>query len=129
MFEELLHYRSCSFSILFNMQIVVKTLTGKSIILEVEETNTIRNIKELIQKKGNISVDQQHLIFDGKQLEDDRMLQYYQIRKDSVIHLVVRSAIPKPKTNNEVVPQSIFTTVRLFFQELFNSIFRIFGRN
>lgn len=111
------------------MQIVVKTLTGKTLLLDVEETDTVSNVKTLIQKKGNVPSDQQHLVFDGKQLEDDRTLEYYQIRKESVLHLVIRSTMASPVETNEVIPQSIFTTIRIFFQELFNSIFRIFSGN
>lgn len=72
------------------MQIFVRTLNGSSVTLEVDSTTTISEVKTKVQEKAGILPALQRLIFEGKQLEDDKTLDDYSIQKDSTLHLVQR---------------------------------------
>ena len=71
-------------------QVIVRTLTGKEITLDVEETDTVLLLKTKIQEREGIPPAQQRLIFSGTQLEENKTLAFYNIRKDATIHLILR---------------------------------------
>lgn len=77
----------------FGMQIFVKTPTGSTITLEVEPTDRIEDVKEMIQDKEGFLLVEQVLVFAGKTLEDENTLQDYNVQKESTLHLLLRLKI------------------------------------
>jgi len=77
-------------SIRGGMQLFVKTLTGKTVSIEVEEGESIEDVKAKIAEKEGIPPEQQRLIFGGQQLQDQKTLQDYDVGDDATLHLVLR---------------------------------------
>jgi len=69
-------------------QIFIKTLTGKVIILDVKDADTIRNVKAKLQDKEGVSPDQQRLLLLGRQLKDECTLHHYNIHEESTVDLI-----------------------------------------
>lgn len=82
------HDSTFSFNKDTEMQVCMKTLTGKTIALEVKSGDAIKKVKANVQDKEDTSPDQQHLIFVGNQWEDGRTLNN-NIQQESTLHLVL----------------------------------------
>lgn len=73
-----------------SMQLFVKTLSGKTISVEVEETDRIEDVKAKIEEKEGIPPEQQRLIFGGKQLDGHKTLQDYAVEDGASLSMVLR---------------------------------------
>lgn len=94
-----------------SMQILIRNLTGKTKTLQVQSSDTVEVIKDMIRSKEDIAPERQRLVFAGIQLEDKRMLRDYDIQKDSTLHLLLRW---RPPGGVFIRPGSIWSCVRPF---------------
>jgi len=69
-----------------------KTLTGKTVTIDFDPGLYIRDIKAIIQDKENIPSEKQRLIFAGKELEDNKSITEYSIRRETTLHLAIRDS-------------------------------------
>mmetsp|Transcript_22914 Transcript_22914/g.70902 ORF Transcript_22914/g.70902 Transcript_22914/m.70902 type:complete len:102 (+) Transcript_22914:55-360(+) len=72
------------------MQIFIKTLTGRKQAMTLEPTDEVKSIKQSLQEKEGIQVDQIRLIYSGKQLADDKPIEFYNITAGGTIHMVLQ---------------------------------------
>lgn len=72
------------------MQIVVKNMENRNVCLNVDGSDTVEDLKAMIEETEGVPVQLQRLIFSGKQLEDGHTIAHYNIQKGSFIHLVLR---------------------------------------
>ncbi len=72
------------------MHLIVKTITGNSITVDVEEFDQVKNVKLAIQEKEGIPFEQQRIIFGGRCLVDDKLLTEYKIQPGNVLHMVLQ---------------------------------------
>ena len=92
-------------------QIFIKTINGKTITLNIHENVLIAEIKNKIQEKEHIPADQQILTFKGKNMDDDKTPNDYNIQKGDTIHLSTR-------LRGGVTEQEITSMMNMFRDQL-----------
>jgi ubiquitin len=73
------------------MKLFVKNLDKKTIVIEIEGSDTIEILKQKIYEKEGIAPENQRLIFAGKELNNNRTLAEYNIEKESTVHLITKT--------------------------------------
>ncbi|XP_042889937.1 polyubiquitin-B-like [Penaeus japonicus] len=68
----------------------VKTLTGKTVTIDINPQDTVEVLKAILEDREGISADQQRIIYGGIQLEDGRTLAMYKIGSEALLHLCLR---------------------------------------
>ena len=95
--------------------ILIKTLSGNTIVADVEKTDTVAKMKIIIQDKEGVAPSEQRLIFGGKQLEDDMMISYYNLEHGSTVHLVLRL---RGGMNNRIERNNIILSIERKFKNM-----------
>ncbi|GFE55063.1 ubiquitin [Babesia ovis] len=72
------------------MRVQVQTMMGQKLEVEVDPNETVLEFKKKLSKKQKLPVDQQRIIYEGKMLQDNKTLADYNIKNNSVIHMVLR---------------------------------------
>lgn len=85
------------------MNVYIKTMTGSTIPIEIDEDDSIEILKEKIEKKEGIPPDQQRLVFSGKQLDNTKTISDYQIKEDSTLNLVLRLRGGKKRLRRKLI--------------------------
>lgn len=108
------------------MQLFVKTLTGKTVSIEVEEGESIEDVKAKIAEKEGIPPEQQRLIFGGQQLQDAKTLDDYDVGDDATLHLVLRlRGGGLQEVTEDFVKQNLFNTLSDQDRELMNRFVQV----
>ena len=82
--------KTLQFPLRCDFPICIKSLTGKETSVNVHHKMIVSELKDMIEKMDQTPIDQQRLVYNGKQLEDERTLDYYGINDQSIVHIILR---------------------------------------
>ena len=74
------------------MQLLVKTVSGRTLALEVQPSETVEDVKMMLQEKENVDADHQRLVFAGKELEDSQIIGSYAIAGEATLEMLFKMA-------------------------------------